>query len=346
MTGRRIFALTTMLLAIFLLAGGPAHEAAAQAQPELLRTNRPHKPHKPHKPRKPRHCQDDRPCNGGTCNDAGLCCRRDEITCGAVCCDKLLADACCDGACVDFASDENHCGGCGIQCRDDMSCQDGVCSCQATEVDCGTTCANLMFDDDNCGTCGHQCAADERCFLGSCGCEDISETSCDGQCVNLRTSREHCGWCGNACVAGQECVEGACRPPCGPCEVRDPSGTCVAKCPVGQVCGDDGECTTDCGPFATLCGGRCVSKTPRGSGVCCEWDGDWHACAAGEQCAAYGCCSGDAVVCEGAGAAQCCYGGFLCVHRGDGSPACCLPGNHAPQDCGPGGLPDYCCLPH
>src|SRR5262249_49188923 len=50
----------------------------------------------------------------------------------------------------------------------------------------------------------------------------------------------------------------------------------------------------------------------RGDGVCCQWQGNWHACAAGEQCAADGCCSAGDEVCLGTSTAQCCNGGFVC----------------------------------
>jgi hypothetical protein len=116
------------------------------------------------------------------------------------------------------------------------------------------------------------------------------------------------------------CVGGSCQPPCDePCHGWL-NNVCVPLCNTGEVCGPDGQCQLNCPAGYTPCGGQCVPRTPRGDGVCCEWQGNWHACAAGEQCAAYGCCSAGAEVCLGNGTAQCCYGGLVCQ-----AGRCCYP---------------------
>ena len=310
MVGRRGLALITMLIAILALLGAPEVEARMHRHRRAAS--------------RPRRCHSDKQCHGGTCNDAGQCCRADEITCGTSCCNKLLADACCNGQCVDFARNDNNCGGCGIVCTGGKSCQDGVCTCLADEVDCGNKCANLFVDDDNCGACGHMCDADLKCFLGECGCKDIYQTLCDGQCVDLHTSRDDCGWCGNVCLAGGDCVDGECLLPCGPCEERvnnvcvpkdgetDCNGVCVhtqtdphncggcgAGCPSGITC-TNGTCDF-CGVGYTTC----HPPDPNRVVGCCRQDIAPVCC---ESSMGGGCCTTDTTCCDG----YCCPAGTQC----------------------------------
>jgi len=291
-----------------------------------------------HAGKRDRRCHRDTQCNGGECNDAGKCCRADEIACGGTCCNKLIADACCDGKCVDFSGDENNCGGCGTVCELGKDCVDGECVCLPDEVDCGNKCANLLFDHDNCGTCGNACAADEGCFLGECRCPDPTQDYCDGQCVSLG-SNDNCGWCGNKCLFGRECVAGQCEDPCGPCEDHV-DGACVPK--DGQTecngaCVNTQSDPNNCGG----CGNVCPNSGGCQDGVCtpCPKWIDYNWCPAD--------LGGDIIgVCCRPETPQCCFtadhGGSCCAENEtccDGY--CCGAGTH----CCPNSRHTYACIP-
>jgi len=292
-----------------------------------------------HAGKRDRRCHRDTQCNGGECNGAGKCCRADEIACGGTCCNKLIADACCDGKCVDFSGDENNCGGCGTVCELGKDCVDGECVCLPDEVDCGNKCANLLFDHDNCGTCGNACAADEGCFLGECRCPDPTQDYCDGQCVSVGSDNDNCGWCGNKCLFGRECVAGQCEDPCGPCEDHV-DGACVPK--DGQTeckgaCVNTQSDPNNCGG----CGNVCPNSGGCQDGVCtpCPKWIDYNWCPAD--------LGGDIIgVCCRPETPQCCFtadhGGSCCAESEtccDGY--CCGAGTH----CCPNTRHTYACIP-
>jgi hypothetical protein len=268
-----------------------------------------------------RRCRTDKGCKSGECNDARRCCKMGEVACGSTCCNDLVGGTCCDGACVDTQWDESNCGGCGTVCLGGKLCEDGVCACRSHETECNGFCSDLMWDDQNCGTCGNQCGEGFSCFLGSCRCEEVGEQQCNGQCIDVLSDPNNCGACGNVCQAGSECVAGACEPPCDqPCHGRV-NNVCVSLCDVGEVCDANGQCQVSCPVGQTPCGGQCVPTTSRGDGVCCQWNGQWHACAADEQCAGPYCCGAGTEVCVPPnGNAQCCYGGLVCQEG-----RCCYP---------------------
>ena len=94
-----------------------------------------------------------------------------------------VRDAPADSGCgpnVDFMSDPNNCGGCGVRCCI-AACLQGACFCDGV----GLTC----------------CATDQR---GTDGCYVQNVP------VNLVTDACHCGGCGIACPAGATCSNATC----------------------------------------------------------------------------------------------------------------------------------------
>src|SRR2546426_628545 len=169
MVGRRGLALITMLIAILALLGAPEVEARMHRHRRAAS--------------RPRRCHSDKQCHGGTCNDAGQCCRADEITCGTSCCNKLLADACCGGQCVDLHTSRDNCGWCGNVCLAGGDCVDGECLLP-------------------CGPC-------EERVNNVCVPKD-GETDCNGVCVHTQTDPHNCGGCGAGCPSGITCTNGTC----------------------------------------------------------------------------------------------------------------------------------------
>jgi hypothetical protein len=96
----------------------------------------------------------------------------------------------CNGACVDVATDPNHCGLCGWACGGGDVCMAGFCTlaqCPENTTRCGDLglCFDLDQDAGNCGACGHACAAGLIC--------------CTGSCVDISNNPQHCGGCWRGC---------------------------------------------------------------------------------------------------------------------------------------------------
>lgn len=161
----------------------------------------------------------------------------------------------CFGMCVDPQTDDNHCGGCGIQCdpfppgacdpmpeRAIFGCKAGKCGtlkCQVPSADCNgdlgaTKCGGdgceveSLVTRDNCGGCGIKCAAGEECVDEGNGpecavpCAKAGKTLCPGpQCVDLLTDVNACGACNAPCRPPgpnqtRACVKGVCEYDCKP----------------------------------------------------------------------------------------------------------------------------------
>ena len=100
---------------------------------------------------------------GGTYTGNGLSCS----------CQGGLTD--CNGACVDFSSDVNNCGGCGISCGPGGSCDAGVCITPPTCLTGGS--ATAMG-------CSPSCTKPNFCHIGS-----TSFSNCVTQCALLPGGR-------------------------------------------------------------------------------------------------------------------------------------------------------------
>lgn len=191
------------------------------------------------------------------------------------------AEACClvDGEprCVGTRANDDHCGGCGIQCGLEFGrgevCERERCRCGGVDIGCrgdraswccraprpdlSAYCANLEQDFTDCGACGESCdpAQADRCDGGRCrcgprpdACAGTRESTCcagfagtEAACVDLGSDRENCGACGNRCSFGADCVEGVCLEP-----ARDAGADAGA----GMDAGADASGATDAGPDA------------------------------------------------------------------------------------------------
>jgi len=110
----------------------------------------------------------------------------------------------CGGTCVDYLTDENNCGGCGVHCDTlhGQFCDAGTCvlACPLGQTLCGSECVDLTTDPLNCGACAHACGTNQICTNSTCiTCTPPLQTACDNQCVNIHTDSSNCGACGVNC---------------------------------------------------------------------------------------------------------------------------------------------------
>ncbi len=136
----------------------------------------------------------------------------------------------CDGECVDVETDENHCGGCGIECSTEVedgvpACVDGNCSfaCVDGLEACDGECVATDDSLEHCGGCGNECTtadshAAPSCEDGVCSFVCLGDrVDCGGECVDIEINDDHCGGCDQSCEVGQGCVEETCVDiPCDP----------------------------------------------------------------------------------------------------------------------------------
>jgi hypothetical protein len=127
----------------------------------------------------------------------------------------------CSGTCVDYLTDPNDCGGCGVQCNTEegQSCTAGSCTavCPTGQTPCGTQCVDLTSDPLNCGECGTICDANQVCEDSACqACESPNSTACANVCVDTTSDPLNCGACGVSCTSACTgsgtpfCSEGDC----------------------------------------------------------------------------------------------------------------------------------------
>lgn len=140
----------------------------------------------------------------------------------------------CNGNCVDFASDVNHCGACNAACAPlpnaAIACFGGACflgACNSGFGNCNNNQADgceidTTGDVNHCGACNNACvptanAAASACMASACIVAACNPgfANCDGQYLNgcevhTLTNSSHCGGCFNACPNGFACSNGVC----------------------------------------------------------------------------------------------------------------------------------------
>lgn len=199
-------------------------------------------------------------------------------------CTCLPTQLCCDDTCVEYITDRNNCGGCGVVCSPEESCLGGECTtahdlcggCEDGTECCGYNCLDTSTDPQNCGGCGITCGISETCVNGSCqavtdacgGC-DFGLECCGFACADTVSDPKNCGTCGNACPDGMICKSGRCAD-----EVVQ---ACTDFCQPPRVCCNDvcihpladtkncGSCGWECDTDEHCVNGRCAAIKPTGS---------------------------------------------------------------------------------
>ncbi|MGO9839247.1 MAG: hypothetical protein ACLP1X_34125 [Polyangiaceae bacterium] len=181
-------------------------------------------------------------CTANGTRGAPVACTTGVANAQAVCVNSACAFACsagytlCDGACVDFATDDNNCGGCGSAhaCSAGLSCQSGTCALSQASPACS---ACLLA---NCNSQYAAVAADSLAIaVANCGLQNQCVGTCcfcsGGPCTSCT------GYGGGPCRAVMETAAG----------VESPS-----------VCTTDGPTlTTDCQSSSNSCGKANILET-------------------------------------------------------------------------------------
>jgi hypothetical protein len=135
-----------------------------------------------------RGCADDgNSCTDDVCNGSGTCthpARTNGSSCGST-----AANRCCQGACVNIATNETHCGGCNSTCASGLSCESvasttqctsapssvsGRCRCNGSNAQCprNQICRTVTPYNNRCAPLSaSNCATDER-VISLSGCPD------------------------------------------------------------------------------------------------------------------------------------------------------------------------------
>ncbi len=164
--------------------------------------------------------------------------------------------------CVNFDTDDDHCGGCGNECGSNEVCGGGTCVCASGYTECGGQCVHTDSHPDHCGGCDQDCLDIEVCSSGSCeeNCPGGYE-ACGGSCVNTDTSSDHCGSCGNDCSGDANICDG------GGCVECVSDGDCPntsfgpwTNCSYPSACAESGTRTRQVTLYECN-GGSCESNT-------------------------------------------------------------------------------------
>jgi hypothetical protein len=174
-------------------------------------------------------CIDDRDCpQGSRCNKAlspSSCelvrcgpeksaCSSDDVCQEGLRCHKNACkrcDVCGDQCEVDFQTDPNNCGACGVVAPKGVKCVGGELTCPDGLSLCGKGCVDLASDPRNCGECGH--VVDTQADANNCGgCGKKCARAPGDKCKNAACDRVLKGGhntCANICrLQGLECVVG------------------------------------------------------------------------------------------------------------------------------------------
>lgn len=192
-----------------------------------------------------------------------------------LCANASCANGCCNGTCVDFRTDVNHCGRCSTQCDAGWSCLDGQCSRECsgeTARVCEGMCVNIATNEMHCGGCGRACGPNMVCTGKTCECAE-GYIDCDGNDAN------GCEIPGYECI----CMTGE-RKSCYPYVQGKPG---VGECRSGEVVCEDSlwsECRGAVGPREVL---ECTDKDYNCNGIADgqeDRDGDGYTACTGDCC--------------------------------------------------------------
>lgn len=255
--------------------------------------------------------------SGEVCDGNGNCeagCNQGLVLCGGQCIDPDTSEDYCgaSGDCSDMGDGNSS----GVTCEGDEVCDgNGECSieCDPGLIVCDGQCIDPDTDDNYCGASGNctnqgffnnrgeECTDGAVCDgNGNCAIEcDEGLIACEGECIDPDTDDNHCGASGN-------CQGPSAGEACGPGELCDGQGNCLAECQEGLV-NCEGECINP-DIDERFCGadpnndGSCEPGTAGmfGGGGTPDTNGD--VCGGGEICDGGECvpnCSAGEVACQG-----------------------------------------------
>ncbi|HSC87221.1 MAG TPA: M66 family metalloprotease [Polyangiaceae bacterium] len=102
-------------------------------------------------------------------------------------CDCVEGKSQCGEACVETASDLEHCGACGNACGPSQLCQDGACTCTGGLTLCDGECFEPSSSLEHCGDCDQPCAGSERCEAGTC--VYVAADQCGGRAMGASITK-------------------------------------------------------------------------------------------------------------------------------------------------------------
>ena len=209
----------------------------------------------------------------------------------------------CGTTCLDTLSDENNCGGCGVQCSSGRVCNAGTCTPLPTDCVVAGGCAPGFSCNPVTRMCAPGCRINSECPTGAtcnttsstCSCPtgqhlcgqacvpNAAVTSCGGSCAVCPAQPNASPVCLNASSCDFACNAGFLR--CGnACTTCNPPPNAVGSCTNGTTC------DFTCNPGFVKCGASCAPCTtpanasPICSGTTCGFtcNAGYHRC--GDQC--------------------------------------------------------------